>query len=618
MYHSDTFNDYEDKKISTTSATFGLLRKELISNLGMKRAKAFLLRYGWNLGVANAKEVLQNPTNLEEMLSKGGELHLQTGQISKMIAERTLKTDEQGRVAYIYATGKWIDSFEVNEHLKNHGLSDHPVCHTLAGLGSGFTSLITKRKVFLKEIRCRAMGHDECCYEMRLEEEWQDDPEMLEEINLYNESSFIDELNYTYEQLLDQKNYIEKVSTFHDTLTTKLSEGDSVDELLQTVSQTLDLPVTIEDLNFQARMYEGIDQEAYELLNQDFLNFISRTRSGKIQSAAYHKTFIIRGKMHNRLVTPIVVQNQAIGYMTFIYIDQSVELEKDMMFLQRAANAAALCFLNEKTSLEAVENMKGYFLEQLLLKQYSSQSSVIYRGYYMGIDLKEPFYIATLQLTSNVRDTSNIEFHDEVIQSITRYLEMQSYKILITQFEKQIVLLLPKVDDFRFKLENILQHLKNQFRLTEFRIGISDECESIDNITESLEESQIVLKINNQDSIILFENANIIGTLINSKNMSSIRRKARKELQPILQLKEAKRDELLKTMYVFLMNGGNLQQSISDLSLSMSGLMYRISKIEKLLNKELRNPIAAYELLLMLDALKILGDIDVSGLPKNV
>lgn len=612
MIQANTSNHYEDKKISTTSATFGLLRKELISNLGIKRAKAFLLRYGWNLGVANAKEVLQNPTTLEEMLSKGGELHLQTGQISKMVSDRKLETDEYGNVAYIYATGKWIDSFEVKEHLKNHGLSDHPVCHTLAGLGSGFTSLITKRKVFLKEVKCRAMGHDECCYEMRLEEEWQDDPDMLEEIKLYNESSFIDELNFTYEQLLEQKNYIEKVSTFHDSLTTKLSEGYSIEELIQTVSQTLGLPVTIKDLNFQARLFKGIDHETYELLNEDFLNCMTRTRSGKIQSAAYNKTFIIRGKMHNRLVTPIVVQNQTIGYMTFIYVDKTVGLEKDMMFLQRAANAAAICFLSEKTSLEAVENIKGFFLEQLLLKQYSSQSSVIYRGYYMGIDLKEPFYIATLQLSSNMRDTTNIEFHDEVIQSISRYLEMQSYSILITQFEKQIVMLLPKVEDFKFKLENILQHLKNQFRHTEFRIGISNESDSIDTIIESLEESQIVLRINNQDSIIFFENANIIGTLINSKNMSTIRRKAQKELQPILQLKEAKRDELLKTMYVFLMNGGNLQQSISDLSLSMSGLMYRISKIEKLLDKELRNPVAAYELLLMLDALKILGDIDVS------
>ena len=612
MVHSETYNQYEDKIISTTSATFGLLRKELISNLGMKRAKAFLLRYGWNLGVANAKEVLREPAGLEEMLSKGGLLHLQTGQISKMVSERTLETDGNGEVVFIFATGKWIDSFEVKEHLKNHGLSNYPVCHTLAGLGSGFTSMITKRKVFLKEVKCRAMGHDECCYEMRLEEEWHDDPEMLEEIQLYKESSFIDELNYTYEQLLDQKNYIEKVSIFHDTLTTKLSEGHSIDEVINTVSETLDIPVTIEDLNFQARLYVGIEQETYDTLNDDFLNYIARTRSGKIQSAAYDKTFIIRGKLHNRLVTPIVVQNQTIGYMTFIYTDKSIKLEKDLMFLQRAASSAAIYFLTEKASIKGVENIKGYFLEQLLLKQYSSKSNIIYRGYYMGIDLKEQYYIASLQFSSDHRDTSNIEFHEQVIQSITRYLDMQSYQILITQFESQIVMLLPKINELNFKLENILSHLNNQFRLVNFRIGISNESDSIDNITESLEESQIVLRINNQDPIVFFENANIIGTLINSKNMSTIRRKAQKELQPILQLKEVKRDELLKTMYVFLMNGGNLQQSISDLSLSMSGLMYRISKIEKLLNKELRNPIAAYELLLMLDALKILGDIDVS------
>lgn len=612
MVHSDTFNQYEDKKMSTTSATFGLLRKELINNLGMKRAKAFLLRYGWNLGVANAKEVLQNPTNIEEMLSKGGILHLQAGQISKVVCERTLETDENGEVRYIFATGKWIDSFEVKEHLKNQGLSNHPVCHTLTGLGSGFTSMITKRKVFLKEVKCRAMGHDECCYEMRLEEEWQDDPEMIEEIKLYNESCFIDELNFTYEQLLHQKHYIEKVSTFHDTLTTKLYESHSIEEVIRTISQTLEIPVTIEDLNFQARLYVGIEEDTYEELNADFLSFIQRTRSGKIQSVAYDNTFIVQGKLHNRLVSPINIQNQTIGYMSFIYTDKSIELEKDIMFLQRSANSAANYFLTERASIKGVENIKGYFLEQLLLKLYSCESSVIYRGYYMGVDLKEPFYIASLQLSSDERDTTNVEFQDQVIQSITRYLDMQSYQILITQFEKQIVMLLPKVDELNFKLLNMMNFLKSQFGYANFRIGLSNESESVDNITEGLEESQIVLRINNQDPIVFFENANIIGTLINSKNMSTIRRKAQKELQPILQLKEVKRDELLKTMYVFLINGGNLQQSISDLSLSMSGLMYRISKIEKLLNKELRNPIAAYELLLMLDSLKILGDINVS------
>lgn len=294
------------------------------------------------------------------------------------------------------------------------------------------------------------------------------------------------------------------------------------------------------------------------------------------------------------------------------YLDKTIDhLESDFMFIQRAATASALYFLNEKTSFEAVDNIKGYFFEHILLKQYSSKSSTIYRGYYLGIDLKEPFYIATLTASSNQQDTSNVEFLDKVIQSITRYLDMQSYKILITQYEHQVVVLFPKVEELQYKIENILKLLSNQFRFVDFRIGLSAETNDIDTIDESKEESQIALRLNSEDNIVYFENASIIGSLINSKNMMTIRRKAQKELSPIFSLKEQKREELLKTIYVFLLNGGNLQQTISDLSLSMSGLMYRLSRIEKLLNKDLRNPIVAYELLIMLDALKILGDIDV-------
>ncbi|MFC7685146.1 V4R domain-containing protein [Ureibacillus sp. GCM10028918] len=613
MVNSETTKHLKDKKISTTSATFGLLRKGLISHLGIKRAKAFLLRYGWNLGVENANEVLQSSVNLEEMISKGESLRLPTGELLQMVSKRTLQTNADGEVVYIHATGKWIDSFEAKEHLKNYGLSNSPVCHILAGLASGFTTMITKRKVFLKEIKCRAMGHDECCYDMRLEEEWQDDSEMLEEISLYKESSFIDELNLVYAKLMDQKNYIEKVSTFHETLTaSKLSEGDSIEELIRMISHSLEIPVTIEDLNFQTRFFAGIQPDTYDILNEDFSNYISRIKNEKLQSSTYTNTFIIRGELHNRLVTPIVVQNQSIGYMTFIYTDQTIDLQKDLMLVQQGAISVANYLLTEKASMKEVDNLRGYFLEQLLLKQYFSVSHIINRGHSMGFDLKEPFYIATLQFSSDQRDANNSDFRARVIQSITRYLILQNYQILITQFENQIVMLLPKVKELKLKLENILDFLNHQFQEVIFRIGLSNESDSIENNSGSLEESQIVLRTNNQDPIVFFENAGMIGSLINSNNMSIIRRKAQKELQPILQLKEVKRNELLKTMYIFLMNGGNLQQSISELSLSLSGLLYRISKIEKLLNKELRNPKNAYELLIMLDALKVLGDIDVS------
>ena len=56
------------------------------------------------------------------------------------------------------------------------------------------------------------------------------------------------------------------------------------------------------------------------------------------------------------------------------------------MFIERAANAASLYLLNEKMSFEAIEKMKGHFLEQILKGQFSSNEEIIKRGSFMGFD----------------------------------------------------------------------------------------------------------------------------------------------------------------------------------------------------------------------------------------
>ena len=59
-----------------------------------------------------------------------------------------------------------------------------------------------------------------------------------------------------------------------------------------------------------------------------------------------------------------------------------------------------------------------------------------------------------------------------------------------------------------------------------------------------------------------------------------------------------KKLDLLKTLYIFLANGGNLEQTASENALSLSGLRYRISRIEDLLKHNLRNPFYNYQLYL--------------------
>ncbi len=82
--------------------------------------------------------------------------------------------------------------------------------------------------------------------------------------------------------------------------------------------------------------------------------------------------------------------------------------ENDIMFIERVANAASLYLLNEKTSFEAIEKMKGYFLEQILKGQYSSKEEIIKRGRYMGFDFKAPYHIAAIDFSEKGSNQKNM------------------------------------------------------------------------------------------------------------------------------------------------------------------------------------------------------------------
>lgn len=57
-----------DRKIASTSSAFGILRKELVRNIGIDRLKGFLFHFGWETGVNDAKEALKKGLSLESMI----------------------------------------------------------------------------------------------------------------------------------------------------------------------------------------------------------------------------------------------------------------------------------------------------------------------------------------------------------------------------------------------------------------------------------------------------------------------------------------------------------------------------------------------------------------------
>lgn len=604
------FDANSNKELFSTAGTFGLLRKELIEHLGIDYAKAFLRRYGWNIGVVHAKEVAQKPLNIREKLDSASGYHLNSGQITDVISDRILEVNPDDTVKYMYAKGIWINSYEVLEHLKHFGPSKNCICHTLAGYASGYTSYLTGMDIHIIEVTCKARGDDDCAFEMRMLEEW--DANTQREIANMHETRMIDDLNQSYEALYEEKKHAETIATFHNDLTIGISQGMDVEQLLNTIHENLDIPIIIQDLNFNLLHRAGVSEEQLDIVKEDFLAHVPQTKSGKILLKPIEATPIeIDCAKHKRLLSTITVQRQCVGYVSFLFPKEKTICLEDISFLQRSAVSLALCYLNEKSSLEAIENIRSYFFEQLLQQQFKSKTNMISRGHLLEVDLTSEFYIGHIYYSQKAELADLSAFHTKVMHAFTTYLEMHQIPIFITDFQDQLMFLFPDTENMHGILKNILKHLHRLFKGTSFRIGLSKSLDDIEHISEATRQATAATNVEKKTDIVYFENTSIMGSIINPDNSATIVLLARKELQPIFALKPNKQEEFLKTLYAFLLNNGNLQQTMTDLSLSMSGLVYRIQKLEELLKKDLRDSVHAFELMLLLKSLIILGEIQI-------
>ncbi len=606
-------DDYMKKFLSTTAA-FGLLRRELIENLGINRVRGFLFRYGWRLGASDAKAAMAENKSIDYLIRQASVLHLSTGQVGDIQSERQIEVEDDGEITFINGKGRWIDSFEAHEHMKHHGKADTPACHTLTGYANGYMSVITNTKIFVKETSCIAKGDEECIFETRLLADWGDAIE--EDLAYFDEERIVDELEYSYEQLLEERNYITKVSSFHKEITQSVSNGSNLQDIANNVNKSLQIPITIEDSGFQNIAYAGMAEEEHRRLNEDFKEHLTINDNRKHKRLPlFGETTRLEASCQKRLITPIMVQRKIIGYCTFIYLHDQVESKHgDVQLINSAANAVSLILLNEKTSFEALEEIKGNLLERILVGDYDSEEEIINRGRYMGVDFKAPYYIAIMRNSDvSLTEKSLQDQNEQVLDTIAKYLDLHGINVLVGQYENRIVMYIPEMQadesGISVLIQKLYDHVRNTSLSCDYKIGVSTKGHALEDIRETLEKALIAIRMSNKHAIMHYSELGILGVLINSNNVEMIKDMAEKELGPIFEADRTKQNDLLNTLHVFLSNGGNLHQTMEDLALSMSGLTYRKNKIEKLLNKDLRDPSQSYQLLLILDSLTALEEL---------
>lgn len=577
--------------IIITSQSFGLLRKTIIENMGVERAKKILMQFGKELGRSRAFELLNSGLTFEELKRLIPFEHVKLGHLSAITYDGDIDLDEDGTVVLNNLSGTWHDSFEVHIQKAFLGTATECSCYTLSGFASGILTTIFKEEIVVMEMTCQSKGDDGCTFQVNKKKDW------IVRGYEFNDQTILHEIEDTYDKLFEKNELLNKVTHYHSRLTECVAQQNDLQLVLQTAHSILHVPMFISDQSGKLLFHEGLDETARVQI-----------QSQAIQMKHASKTKMFKLGSFYLLTSPIFLENHLFATCSFLYSTEDID-PNDYIFLERLATVSSLCFLNDKIKFETAERLKISFLDRLINKQFKDNKELVNQAKYIKPQLTKDF--VALAIKHDAPADPPIDTYSLVLQ-IAKLLQLYHLNGFATQKADHIIVFIHSINNYSIverKVVAVIEEFSNRFKGHNFSIGLSNLFTNLEEIHDSLIQAEQAMNTPRNKCLVKYSELGLLGAFLQNMNKDQIIQLAKSELKELLN-DHPKSKELLYTLTIYLKNAGKLEKTTQDLSLSLGGVQYRIRKIEDLIGKNLKEAETTSYLFLLLESLAIIGEIN--------
>jgi len=587
------FDSSETKNILMSANAFHTLKSNLYNNIGTYKTKGFLFRFGKEFGMESAKNKLQNNNAMNPV----GKRHSRLGHVKDVIFMGEIVRHPDGKIECSDTWGQWVESFEAELHLKNYGLADECVCHMLCGFASGALTYEYGESIIAIEYKCVAKG-DPCCeFQVRLERDWLEDKEEL--IHLYQNDNILSELELTYDALLHHKKMLEKISVFQGQLTQKVTEKHSMDEIVQTAYELLNIPILIEDIHGNPLSQIGLSEEQQVIIKKD------KAKLSHLEDK--HNVSHYEGDKYWKLTSPVLINKKEYATCSFFYFDEKLIDENDHLFLGRISTVVSLCILYEEAQYEEQQRLRSSLLERLIHNRNLKNIESYYK--FLPFKFQPPFSTGIIGVQKKKKNNEIIDIHDQLTQ-LSKLAKEWDLPCIFAILGEEIALLYSQESDklgWKKKISNTFQKMEKHNSNYKYSLGLSGTFSNFKDFERSLKEARVAQRFPNQKLLTDYEDLGMLGDIVKNMSIEQLHEMAKKTLKDLYNFDEPRKKELLHTLYVYLLNSQRLKETTDELSLSIGGVQYRIKQIEELLQISLKNAATAAYILLVIQVL-ILSD----------
>jgi len=284
--------------------------------------------------------------------------------------------------------------------------------------------------------------------------------------------------------------------------------------------------------------------------------------------------------------------------------------------LEQADSVVALELLNERSLLQMEYKIREQLLDDLIMKRYSDEKLIIQRGRYLGIDLERKYCLFVIDADSFEGKLKDMGvFSEEKVQKIKVQVrqiisdEMMAFRLPSLILDSSVgcvgLICLRKESDImecKKVINSILLQLKQIPGGPDFSAGIGRVKQGIRYIEDGRWEAMLAMRAgrnmnhSSKKCAHTFEELGCLCFLSELANSKAMRAFYNDNLQPLIDYDNANGTELEKTLECYFMNGKNLRKTAEALFMHKNSIIYRISKIESLLSKNMDDYHAAFDL----------------------
>jgi purine catabolism regulator len=319
------------------------------------------------------------------------------------------------------------------------------------------------------------------------------------------------------------------------------------------------------------------------------------------------------------LTLPLSFNGKRAGSLSVSRIERPFT-EEDREVLSLAAGLFCVQLAQDKKIADIEFRLKGDFVADLISGRFADQESILSRARALDYDITAPHrvLVATIEnLPLQVQETGT--FRAEIVQLIQNRLR-QTSKGMAVSGKNEFILLVrcakngDSIAESKALAETIIEEAATAYKAKMY-IGIGKLCLTLDDFSQSYLEAKKALEIGEymitEGQVRSFEQFKVHALFLSTLKPAELYNYAREQLDALLLYDQKHGTDFIKTLQEFLYLRNNVEGTAKSIGLSVSGLKYRLQKIEKILSHDLKDYKVCFDLQLALVILQLFGEYRV-------